>query len=455
MKEKLVQKIQKILKFLLYKFKDKDIIERYYKIKDLPYLSKDENDKRVLKKVNKLLNHSYKNVPYYREVFEKSGIVKDSCIDLKNIADLKQLPFMTKDIIKQQKEQLYSEDIFHRRSYKNTSGGSTGNPVLFIQDREYKISNQANVILLESWRGTGPYDSRLLLWGAERDTYEGKKPWVSYLKEFILNITVLNTFTMSDKDMKNYIKILNRKKPALIRAYVQSIYEIASFANKNNIKVKPQKAIHSAAGTLYDFMREKIEDVFGCKVFNHYGSREVGPIASECNAHDGLHIMMDHTMLEIVNENGELCQAGEEGEIVVTTLNNYSMPLIRYKIGDIGIMQEYEKCSCGCTYPKLKKVIGRSTDIFKSIDGKKIDGEYFTHLFYFIDGVKTFQVIQEEIDKIIVKIVKSSEIHHADIKEIEKKIKTIMGKKCNVVFEFVEEIPKTKTGKIMYTISKV
>lgn len=436
-------------------FKDKDIIERYHEIKDLPYLTKDENDKRVLKKLNKLLNSAYKNISYYKEVFEKSDIVKDGFIDLKNITDLERLPFITKDIINQQKENLYSKEISNRQSYKNTSGGSTGEPVIFMQDREFTINSEANVFIIESWRGTGLYDSRLILWGADRDTYEGRKPLISYVKEFILNTIILNTFTMSDQDTKNYIKILNRKKPTLIRAYVQSIYEMATFAKKNKIKVEPQKAIHSAAGTLYDFMREEIEDVFGCKVFNHYGSREVGPIASECSAHDGLHIMTDHTLVEVVNEDGELCQPGEEGEIVVTTLNNYSMPLIRYKIGDVGIMQEHKECSCGCTYPKLKKVTGRSTDIFKSKEGKKIYGAYFTHLFYFIDGIKAFQVIQEELEKIVVKIVKKGEINDADLEEIEKKIKNVMGEKCEIVFKFVEDIPKTKTGKMIYTISKV
>jgi len=203
-------------------------------------------------------------------------------------------------------------------------------------------------------------------------------------------------------------------------------------------------------------LREQyIEEVFQCKVFNHYGSREVGPIASECSAHDGLHIMMEHVLVEVINEKGEPCKPGEEGEIVVTSLSNYAMPLIRYKIGDIGIMQEYSPCSCGCNYPKLQKVIGRTTDLFLNTKGEKIDGEYFTHLFYFRDWIEKFQFIQEDIDDITVKIVKKANPPQKELKEIEEKIKLVMGDRCKINYEFVDDIPKTKTGKFLYTISKI
>lgn len=450
-----MQKIQKLLKYLYLKSIEKDRIDKYDEIKDFPYFTKDKQDKRVLSKLNKLLDYAYRNITYYQEMFEKSGIVIDGNINLTSMNDLHRLPFLTKDIINQQKENLFSKEISDRQSYKNTSGGSTGKPVVFMQDREYFINNVANFYIAESWRGVGLYDSRLKLWGAERDIFSGKKPLISHVRDFVSNTITLNTLSMSSQDMKNFIDILNRKKPALIIAYVQSIYELAKYAKEKKIQVEKQNAIHAAAGTLHAFMREEIEDVFGCEVYNHYGSREVGAIASECNAHDGLHIMMDHTLVEVVNENGNLCKAGEEGEIVVTTLNNYSMPLIRYKIGDIGIMQEYSECNCGCTYPKLQKVLGRTTDIFKTKKGTKIYGGYFTRLFYFYGWINQFQVIQEEIDKIVVNIVTNSKTDHDNLDEIEKKIKLVMGDECEIEFKFPSSIPKTKTGKFLYTISKI
>ena len=134
------------------------------------------------------------------------------------------------------------------------------------------------------------------------------------------------------------------------------------------------------------------------------------------------------------------------------------MPLIRYKIGDIGIMQEYSDCICGYNYQKLQKVVGRTTDVFKTISGSIVVPEYFIHLIGVVcnkGNIKLFQVIQEKLDKIIIKIVKDGEILNIDLLEIEEKIKLVMGSECEIVFEFIENIPTTLTGKHRYTISNI
>jgi len=447
--------IQKWLSYLRLNIRQKEIIQKFHAINAFSHFSKLENDKRQLEKLNKLLNHAFKNIPYYEKAFITCGIVENKKIAIKSLSELEKIPFLTKDVIRHEKEKLYSNDIAQRKYYKNSSGGSSGESVEFLQDEEYRISNWANFYVAQLWRGADPYDRTIKIWGAERDIMMEKKSLKDILYDFSLNYLLFNTFKMSEGDMRHYIDKINREKPKLIIAYVQSIYEFAKFAKENNILVEKQNAIHTAAGTLYDFMRKEIEEVFQCHVFNHYGSREVGAIASECSEHDGLHIMMEHTLIEVVNKDGRQCLPGEEGEIVVTTLNNFSMPLIRYKIGDIGIMQEFESCGCGCNYPKLQKVTGRTTDIFRTRSGNYVDGEYFTHLFYFRENIKTFQVIQEKVDQISINIVKKGDITKNVLLDIENKIKLVMGEECKVGFNFVDTIPKTKTGKFLYTISNV
>lgn len=427
----------------------------YHEIRHKPFLSKEENDRRQLYKLNRILNHAYRNVPYYYRLLQESGTVKNGKITIRDLSELEKIPFLSKDIIREQKQALYANDIAQRHSYKNTSGGSTGEPILFIQDKEYLANNLANFLLARSWRGAGPYDDIVYIWGAERDIFSGKKPFTATLKDFFVNRLRFNSFKMSEREMLDCIHALNKHKPKLIIAYVQSIYDLARFAKKNKIHVEKQNAIHAAAGTLYDFLRKEIEEVFQCEVFNHYGSREVGAIASECSAHDGLHILSEHTLVEVVNEEGRSCEPGEKGEIVVTTLNNYSMPLIRYKIGDIGIKQAYRDCACGCSYPKLQKVVGRSTDIFTTKAGSKVYGAYFTHLFYYYDWIKNFQVIQKDSSHILVKIVKIGDVNERALDDIRRKIKLVMGEECQIEFQFLDEIPKTRTGKQLYTISEV
>jgi len=447
--------LQKLLNTVYLNNMHKQMIEKYHEIKERCYQSRSVNEERQLEKLNLLLNSAYKNVPYYKRVLEECGVVRNGQVKLQAGSDIEAIPFLTKDIIRKEKGNMFSVDYQKRGSQENSSGGSTGEPVVFMQDRMYRVNNAANFLLAKSWRGADPYDSIVDIWGAPRDIYEGKKPLMTTVKDFFRNRIFLNCYMMSTDDMRRFIKILNRHKPKLIVAYAQSIYEIAKFAKANKIDVEQQNAIHSAAGPLHDNMRKEIEAVFQCKVFNHYGSREVGAIASECKAHDGLHIMMDHIFVEVLDENGRPCKAGEEGEIFVTSLDNYSMPLIRYKIGDIAIVQEYNECSCGCTYPKLQNVTGRTTDMFKTINNCVFHGTYFHGLFWFKSWIKAFQVIQKRLDLIVVKIVKEGEVPKEDLADIEEKIKIVMGNECQVVFEFVESIPKTKTGKFLYTVSEI
>jgi len=447
--------LQKFLNTIYVNNHNKDVIEKYKEIKERCYQSRSINEKSQLDKLNALLNYAYNNVPYYKRVFEEYGVVKNGEIKLQKSMDIQAIPFLTKEIIRREKEYILSVEHQERGSRKNASGGSTGEPIVFMQDNVYRTNNGANFFLAKSWRGADPYDSIVDIWGAPRDTFEGKKPLSVTIKDFFRNRIFLNCYLMSTDDMKRYINILNKHKPKLIVTYAQSIYEIAKFAKENKLHVEKQNAIHSAAGPLHECMRMEIEDVFQCKVFNHYGSREVGAIASECKAHDGLHIMMDHIFVEVLDENGKPCKAGQQGEIVVTSLDNYSMPLIRYKIGDVGVMQEYRKCSCGCAYPKLQNVTGRTTDMFRTINNSVFHGTYFHGLFWFKSWIKAFQVIQKRLDLIIVRFVKEGKVPEEDLIDIEEKIKIVMGQECTVVFEFVDSIPKTKTGKYLYTISEV
>lgn len=451
-------KIQKLLCYFYWNTSEREVIKRYNKLKEFFELSKKDNEERQLSSLNKLLNHSLDNVPYYNELFTDLGLVKNGKLTIKSFDQFGKIPFLTKDIIREKNDLLHSIDKDERKSFLNSTGGSTGEPINFLQDREFQISNHGNSLIVKSMRGVGPYDNSVILWGSERDTFEGDKPFIEKIKDFILNIVRLNTFTMNSKKMTNYIDLLNRVQPSLIIAYVQSIYELSKFAKENKLKVKKQKAIHAAAGTVYDFMRTEIEEVFQCKVFNHYGSRDAGVIASECGAHDGLHVLMEHVLLEIIDKEGNSCKVGEEGEIVITTLSNYSMPLIRYRIGDIGVLKSFEKCSCGRNYPKLEKVVGRVTDVFKSMNGSIVGPEYFIHLIGVVcnkGNIRMFQVIQEKLDEIILKIVQQGEVSQSQLEEIKIKIQIVMGSRCKVKFEMVEEIEKTKSGKYLYTICNV
>jgi phenylacetate-CoA ligase len=189
-----------------------------------------------------------------------------------------------------------------------------------------------------------------------------------------------------------------------IRAYVESIHELARFIEARGLQVHSPRAISTAAGTLHPAVRELVERVFRAPVFDHYGSRETNGIAGECDHHQGLHVSALTYRFELLRADGTPCGPGELGEVVLTSLVNYAMPLIRYRIGDMAEWAE-QPCSCGRAWPLLRAVQGRVTDNFVAGDGTLVHGAYFRHLFFFRDWIRKFQIVQEAQDRVRFRIV--------------------------------------------------
>jgi len=380
-----------------------------------------------------ILIYAVENVQYYKNF---------------NFNDLSSFPILIKDIVRENFDDLKSKDLNNRKWWINTSGGSTGEPVKFIQDREYLLANRYTTYIQKRKLGYKFGDDFIKLWGDEREILKYSQSFKTKLLNKIKNITFLNSFNMTQENMFKFIKEINKKQPKLIVGYAQAMYELAKFIEENNLKIKNIGAIITSAGTLYPFMREIIEINFNTKVYNRYGSREVGNIACEEPNIDGL-VIADDIFVEIVDESGNKCKDGIEGEIIVTSLTNYAMPLIRYKIGDRGILNTTKY-----NFPVLEKVSGRNVNMFKA-NNKLIDGEYFTHLIYYIEWIQKFQFIQKDYNLIEIKIVKNFDERQEDLNNIEDGVIKVMGNDCKVKFNFVEEIKPLKSGKYLYTICEI
>ncbi len=426
-------KILKYLKLMLdLEYKDYEYLERYQR-----------------EKLKRILMHAYKKVPYYHNALK--GIVRNGNVDLSRFS---KIPILTKEIMRKEGKKLYSTDYKKRGFYNNSSGGSTGEPVKFIQDKDYYEWTVANKLYYKkSFGGQEIGEKELRLWGSERDILYGKEKLSIRIKMYLYNRKELNSFKMSKDDMKRFVKVWNRYKPRWVEAYAQSAFEFARFIKKNRIKIYSPKGILTSAGTLYPDMKETIKEVFRCNVFNRYGSREVGDMACSCSKDEGLHLSIWNHYVEILNDKLEPCKSGEIGKIYVTTLNNYSMPLIRYNIGDIGEPSDKRFCSCGRKIPLIKSVRGRDVNLFKTKKGDLIDGEFFTHLFYLQPWVTKFQVVQEDYEKIKIRVIGIE--NKKEMKRIEEAIKKVMGSKCEITWKFVKEIKPLKSGKFLYTISEI
>jgi phenylacetate-CoA ligase len=288
-----------------------------------------------------------------------------------------------------------------------------------------------------------------------RDISHGSVGWKARIVNTIDNTIFLNAFRMTPAHMRRFIATFNTKRPKLILAYVEAIYGLAGFAEHEGLEVTPQAAIMTAAGTLYPFMREKIEHVFQCPVFNRYGSREFGDIACERPGTKGLWVAPWGNYVEIVDSQGNPVPDGNEGEILVTSLTNYAMPLVRYRIGDRGVLcpvNGSDQDRCGQV---LEGVLGRTRDLFKLGNGGILDPAYFMFLLFYKNWVRKYQVVQKNPSSIVYRIVLSeSDYQQAELDEIVAKTKLLMGDTCQVAFEFVDDIPASASGKYRYAISE-
>ena len=418
------------------------------------YAEEDEQGRpweTVKQSLVKILNHCKQNVPYYSAFIREM----DDSYQQEPELYLQRLPVLTKEIIRANFAHLASRDLSHRKWAYNTSGGSTGEPIKLIQDRAYTDRQMAVQMLSFDWAGRAFGEPAVRVWGSERDVLQGSAGLKMKMLNYLTNDQYLNAFRMTPVNMRAFINELNARRPQLIIAYAQAIYELAKFAEREAISVVPQVAILTSAGTLHRFMREKIEAVFQCKVYDRYGSREVGDIASECNAHAGLHVFPWTNYVEVVDDDGQPVPNGVVGNILITSLINFAMPLIRYAIGDRGVLCASD-CACGRRGQMLQKVLGKSVDAFRAADGTLVDGEYFTHLLYFKEWVHKFQVIQKERSLVVFRIAPAGLSYRLqELDEIAEKTKVVMGTVCKIKFEFMDDIPPSATGKYRYTISEV
>lgn len=418
-------------------------------IKKLSGASKNEIKNFQDKKLEKILLHAYMNVPYYHRILPQSGVIsKSGKINLKNFSKINVL---TKDIIRKEGRNLYSNDYKKRRPYFNTSGGSTGEPVKLIQDRHYSDWNIANKIFIKSVYGQEVGAREMRLWGSERDIIEGRESIKNIFRNWLYNRKDFNSFRFNKEKLLSCLEDWNRFKPGWVESYVQSAEEFCKFVRDNNYILHSPKGILVSAGKLYPETALNIKNVTNTKIIDRYGSREVGDIAFSCQGdYTKLHVCMWNNLVESLQD----AKKGV-GMACVTNLNNYSMPLIRYKIGDI-----IELGNNNCKKIKtqiINQVRGREVSILKNAKGESIDGEYFTHLFYNRNWIKKFKIIQNKLNEIQIFFVLSegAKLKIDDRQEINNLIKLVMGKECKVSWMEKNYISNSKSGKHIFVENKI
>ncbi|MEJ2560082.1 MAG: hypothetical protein P8186_28470 [Anaerolineae bacterium] len=426
-------------------------LKRLDELSETQWLSRDELLKLQHDKLHRLLAYAYEHVPYYHRLFDQVGFRPSDV--LTDLSSLQRIPVLTKAIIRRNFDDLRTDETQRRAQMSTlTTGGSTGEPLVFMQDSNFRDYVTADIHRHLGWAGWQLGEVHAYIWGANFELTSAQTLRTK-LMNWALNRFVTNAYVLSGESMSEFAAEVRRHHPRILFGYPSSLYRFAEFVGERNFDDIKFDAIFSSAEVLYPAQRQFIEEVFEGKMFNRYGTRELGGIGCECEAHTNLHASIENVYVEIFQD-GMPAKAGEVGNIIVTNLNNYGMPFIRYRVGDVGAWSRDDHCPCGRALPLMDLVQGRRIDMFETKDGRAVWGGFASPLFG-MKGVAQFQLVQKSLDHVVARIVKEGELDPVRLEEIERTVHIALGDDVRVEFEYPDEITVADSGKYRYVISEV
>lgn len=333
---------------------------------------------------------------------------------------------------------------------EDATGGSTGTPMVFRVDRETQIARESSLMWADSLAGWRPGERMAMLWGSDRDVKNAGRSWRLALRWWIENRRWYNAFEMGETQMASYHEEMQSFRPHLLVAYASAAGTLACFVRDRGLQPRyPLKAIVTSAEVLAADVRQTVEGVFGKPVFDRYGNREFGAIATECEAHDGLHVNESDLIVEIDSSD----PVHKPGPVLITYLHNLAMPFIRYNTEDLGLLGPEEVCACGRRTRCLKQIVGRCSDMIRTSNGTMVHGEYFTHLFYGERHVRQFQFVQQRPDDYVLYLVAERGAVADREPEWRQRILKTVGREAKLRIDYVDRIPTSASGKHRFTLS--
>lgn len=398
-------------------------------------------------KLREIVEHAYHTVPYYREVMDQRGIRQ-----LQRPADLAALPVLTRDVLIRRQDDLRSSAADLATLQTNFSSGSTGQRAQFAQDLEFRLWMRAHQLRTYEWCADWRLgDPFVLLWGSE--IYWSLKQWTDRLENLLTNRREFSTFRLSPALIDSVLTKLLRFQPRLVSTYSNAIHLIAREAERRGMTIPGLRAIQATSEPLPPILRERVAAVFGCEVYDKYGMRETNIVAHEAPSHGPLLIQTENVFVEFLDEAGEPCPPGVTGRIAVTTLNNRSMPLIRYQTSDLAtFLGEGDGTS---PYPRMSAVAGREQDLIHTPGGDSVDAYLFSYLMMRFPEVHWFQVIQRELPSLHIRLYAPGGLRSDTATAITQRVHRHTGHPFDIEFETLREMPESPTGKFRLCVSEV
>ncbi len=386
-----------------------------------------------------MLRFAVKHTHYYKERY--AGLLPENL----NEFDFKRLPILSKDDVANNREAMLADTADKNNIRPGYTGGSTGKPLTFYYDTYKMELMRAGMCRSYMWSGWQPGERILNFWGAKQDIKA--QTLKSYYHDYIAAEKTIGAWEYGEAELHKWVDYIKNYRPVLLQGYASILADVASFIIEHKIRMpKSLKGIYSTAEVLYDWQREAMQTAFNCKVYNQYGCREIPNIGVEC-AHGNMHIFTDMVYLESVN-------IEHEDKLVITSLTNFLMPMIRYENGDNGKLKAGQ-CACGSAFPMMEMGVCRSNDFIKTRSGKKIAPSYFNRLLDGCSEIQQYQFIQTALDSLTLNIESASELKPDLLRGIREKISHDIDPDMHVEINYVNKLQRSKSGKHRFVICAI
>lgn len=412
------------------------------------WYSRNELESLQLQKLQALLKSAKEHSAWHAKRIENSGInIEDLSFD-----EFKKMPVMTRADAQQHGNEMAWPGV-PGGSFRYTTGGSSGQPLIFHFGRSRQASDAAGRIRARRWWGVNVGEPEVYLWGAPVEL--NKTDRIKTIRDRLLNQLLLNAFEMSPEKMSDYLKAIQKFNPKCIYGYASSVALLARYAQQNgkHISLPDLKVVCTTGEPLYPEQRQVISEFFKVPVANEFGSRDAGFIA-HANSHQQMLLLSESNILEVLDPDGNSVKPGELGEAVMTGLCSEAQPFIRYRTGDmVKLSPDSDKDGRGLHV--IEEIVGRNTDFLVHEDGSIVHALAAIYVLRETAGVERFKITQQAINEFEILIVTNSFWNSDSLKIIEEKFRLRFGQGCKTYIQIVNNIPPEASGKTRQVVSKV
>jgi len=406
--------------------------------------SREKMDEYRDDKLRRLIHHAYNNVAYYRRVMDSLNLQPR---DIQGADDLGKFPILNRDALRAHSKELLATNVGQMSVIWCKTGGTTGEPIQICKDQ--------NCVAWESmcyergleWAGLRYDAPRIRLFGGSLGITQTKI--TGQIGARFRGDIFLPAFELRSDTANVYFERIRKSKSRFLIGYSSAIYKLATFAKEMKQEIMLD-TVFPTAETILPEWEEVIRETFKCKIRPYYGCGEVNSLGYQFPGESGYRIPEEHAIIEAIQGGQTDCQMSE-GRFLITDLDNYAMPMIRYANGDAGKISDFHNGKASFGY--IERLDGRYTGFLLTDAGDLISGAIAPHIFRNVKSVKNYQIIQEEPLSLLIKVVPKIELHKEELQLVIDLFINHLGSKMKVRVEEVKNIPVPPSGKSVFVFN--